>query len=419
MKSPIPLKLLRHAVILALFLTACRPAPINYQLTRQGTTSLLIPPGQPTPASTPEFRAIIKNARRNFSSNSDCSIKHDLITLRWRGSTAEVHLKSQLYSAAAGAPISADPTRPIPLGPLQTMEAFRAGLLDLQSKNCLTSAEFARLLREITERFPLPPDAAYRLRFGSYAFTGFFDLTSDFRLQIVRPIYADSAASKIVGFETSYYLLTPAKDDSRVRISLASVTDSVAGKPPVEKNVPLSTPAFPSDFSFYRLVFRRSREAGNQVTIAIILASAEESKLNEAARLIEAANQTETAVSAPVKKPGDPLRLNEAPDRPTAPLENPCDGTKIFGLTCISFPSTFAVNPELRVLANGKETFVPPGAGVTRVFEAMRPQPSLTDVLKTLQIQRQFQGRLIPVHFDSATRDIFYFTLMPGDVITW
>jgi hypothetical protein len=416
----------RYAIVLVLFLTSCRPVPMNYQLTHLGTKALLVPPRQPSLASTTEFRATVKNARRHFPSMPACDIERGAISLHWRGGTAEVRLKTQLYSTVLGTPALQGSISSIPLGPLQTMEAFRADLFGLQSKGCLTPSEAASVLREITEKIPLPPDAAYNLRFGTYAFTGYFDLTSDFRLQIVRPIYADSAvtsagpsASKIAGFETSYYLLTAAQNDTRIRISLSSVTEFRPGKPIFEKTAPLSAPPFPKEFSFYRLVFRRSREAENQVTIAIILASTSDSKLNEAAKLIESTNSTEAANPSIVKKSGDPLKLNDAPIPPNAPPENPCDPITAPGVACISFPPTFAVNPELRILANGKESFVPPGAGVARIFETMRPQPPLADILKTLQVQRQFQGHLIPILFDPSSRDIFYLELMPGDRISW
>ncbi len=398
----------RYALIFALLFTACRLAPLSYHLAREGQRPVLIPPGQRLLSSTPGSQVSVKNARRTPSPNLACDIEGGLIALHWRGTTAGVRFTSRFNAAPPGEFTS-----------LGGIAAFRANLLDLQSKTCLTSADIQRLLRAITEKLPLPPSTAYQLRFGNYGSTSFFDLSPGLSLEIVRPIFAEGgappagasagpSANKVVGFETSDYILNVAQNDARVRLSLASVTEFRPGKPLVEKSAPFDNPPFPTYFAYLRLVFRRSVSAEGQVTIATILALADESRLNDVAKLFEAA------------QPPQAPNTSGLFSLPEPPPENVCNAVAAPGVTCITFPSTFGVNPTIQVLVNGKEIFVPAvEANIGWILEDTKSKLSQTDLLKTLQVRRQFQGHLVPIQFDRATPDILDLSLMPGDVITW
>jgi hypothetical protein len=93
-----------------------------------------------------------------------------------------------------------------------------------------------------------------------------------------------------------------------------------------------------------------------------------------------------------------------------------CQGVSGSGVTCVTFSSDFGVNPQMRVLVNGKETFVGISGTVRDALNLNRPG---TVAPKTLMVRRIFQGRLIPVKFDPASDDILHLVLMPGDEISW
>ena len=225
------------------------------------------------------------------------------------------------------------------------------------------------------------------MRFGSYGITKVFDLTSDFRLQVVSPIYAQGATTlprQPIGYETAEYVFVSAKKRSGVRISLDSVTETVGGGPPLKKSTTRNTFSFPESFDYFRLLFRI--DMSSQLTIATVMSASDVTKLNKATEQREAG-------------PSDF-----------------CQSASTAGVTCTSFPPGFGVIPELRVRVKGQESFVRVSGSVR---DAMNMGAFVTTAPKTLMVRRLFQGHLIPVQFDPASQDILDFVLMPGDEITW
>ncbi len=376
------------AVTALTLLSGCPHAPLTYQLVRQGSGTLLIPPAQILDTNSPTFDFTIRNARQKSISVSGCDIEGELITLHWQGRTARISVRSASYSVRQEG-VEAQKEKTILLDPLKNLEKFRNDLDALESKNCLTRDEGRRLRTALSEKLPMPPGTAYRLRFGTFDITGIFDLGADFRLQIVTPVYsgvANDPAKQTVGFETAFYIFTPAQKDDRVQISLGSVTETTRGKTPVAKSAPQTPLSFPEGYRYFRIVFRTDANASEHITIAILLSATDKKILEEATQQRESgrADSCETVVAP--------------------------------GATCFNFPPKIGVGPELRVHVNGQEAFVQIGGSVT---DAIGYRKNLADVEKTLEVRRLFQGRLIPVTFDRTSRDILNFVLMPGDEITW
>jgi hypothetical protein len=388
-----PARLLQFVIALtmATLVSGCRhsPAPLNYQLVRQGSAAILIPPAHIAAPSAPVFDFSLKNARRSARPSFNCDIESEVITLRWRGRTARLSLKPTSFSTAP-APGNAEPNhQTIFLDPLQNLEKFRGDLEKLETNGCLSSGEAARLRVAISEKLPLPPDAAYRFRYGSFDLTGRFDLTSDFRLQIVTPVYSTATADstkQTIGFETAYYVFKSAPNEDRVRISLSSVTETDRGKPPVAKSAASNPLPFPDVAGYFRIAFRTDASASEHITIATILSAPDRNTLEEATR-----------------------------QRESGPADS-CEAVTAPRATCMTFPPKIGVGPELRVLVNGQEAFVQIGGSVADAIGFNKP---LMTIVKTLQVRRLYQGRLIPVKFDPTTKDILNFVLMPGDQITW
>lgn len=381
------------AVVLAL-VAGCRHAAVSYELRRQETVTVVVPPAEAAGGDAPGREVIIGNARRQAESGADCDIAGPPLTLHWNGNTAEVDLKPQSYFAELGseepaAPgVSFTPLQRLQLAPLESLDAARNDILGLGTKGCASPKESQDLLRAVVEKLALPPGVASTLLFGSWGTTGVFDLTSDFRLQVISPVYAESAsgpAPQAIGHEDAYYAFRAAEGDDRVRISLDSVSETVAGKQPAEKFWTQNHFPFPESFSYFRLLLRQ--DVSSHLTIATVLSAPDRAKLDEATR-----------------------------QRRSSPSGS-CQEVSVPGATCISFPSNFGVNPELRVRVNGKEVFA------DRVREAMdlsaaRPMMFQT-APQTLKVRRLFQGRLIPIKFDPESDDILDLPLMPGDEITW
>lgn len=341
-------KLLTIAVLAALA-TGCRHAPLSYQLQGQGRSLVLIPP---VPAASAEIN--IAKARKAVRPRTGCDIEGEIVSVQWHGRAARVQFKSTQFIA-----VEADPrlNNPMYTDSLKSLEDFRSALVDRETKGCLRGDEGGRLLKTIAERFPLPPMIAYYLRFGTVGHAGYFDLTPDFRVMVVSPGTG--------GADIAYYAAIPAPKDDRVRIVLTS-----------ESKRPVS---FPDSFVYVRLLFWT---------------------------LLSSANHYATVLTAP-----DKTILAEATRRFQAESEGSCESAIAAGATCKTLPANFALNPELRVRVNGRETFVPLGATVRAATGREIP--------KTLQVRRLFQGRSIAVKFDPANRNIFELVLMPGDEVLW
>jgi hypothetical protein len=364
----------------ASFLVGCPKAPLSYKLQRSGATAILIPPNvHSTDEKSPQFIANLKNARRKSVAGTNCDIEGHVVNVHWNGKAAEIRVNSESYIAERG----------MYLDPLLEIGKFHEALLEGESKGCFTSAEARRIRRGVAERFPLPPSVAYRYELGSYDTTNFFELTPDFRLNVVSPIYQDGQSKTLehqLGYEVSYYSFRSAANDDRVTASLTSVTEFRTGEHETRKAAPRNRVDFPPSPNHYRLVLKTERSSTKQITLSFLLGSVDEQRLDAATKQLQAASV------------------------------DSCQAVTLSGVTCIAFPFDFGVSAELRVQTNGRETFV----GLDGiVLEALGLRDFSADVPKNLQITRLYQGRRVPILFDSATKDIFRLSLIPGDELAW
>ena len=362
------------------FLVGCPKAPLSYKLQQSGTTAILIPPNvHSTDEKSPQFIANLKNARRRSVVGTNCDIEGHVVALRWNGTAAEIRANSESYIADRG----------IYLDPLQDIGKFHEELLERESKGCFSPLEARRIRRAVAERFPLPPSIAYRYELGSYDTTGFFELTPDFRLNVVSPIYQDGQPKTVehqLGYEVSYYNFRASQNDGRVAVSSTSVTEFRTGEHETPKAAPRNKIDFPSSPNYFRLVLKTEKSSTKQITLSFLLGSPDEQQLDAGTKQLQAASV------------------------------NSCQAVTLSGVTCIAFPADFGVSAELRVRTNGSESFVRLD-GI--VLDALGLRSLSADVPKNLQITRLYQGRRVPILFDSATKDIFLLSLMPGDELVW
>jgi hypothetical protein len=275
------------------------------------------------------------------------------------------------------------------LDPLQDIGTFHTQLLQLESKGCFSSVEARRIRRAVVERFPLPPSIAYRYELGSYDTMGFFELTPDFRLSVVSPIYDSDhsqTAEQQIGYEVAYYNFRSAPNDTHFTPSLTSVAEFHPSQPTIPKNSPTNKVDFPASPSYFHLLFKTQKTSARNVTRAFLLSSTDELQLDVGTKELRA-----------------------------APVDT-CEAVSTSGVRCIGFPPTFGVSVELRVRVNDKETFVQLD-GI--VLDALGLPNLSAQVPKNLRVTRLFQGRHVPIVFDQTKKDILAVTLMSGDEITW
>lgn len=376
------------AVSVLILTAGCAKASMTYSLQRWGTTTVIVPPNQKsTNENSSSLVVNFKNARRK-ATTTDCDTD-GLVALHWRGKAVEVKLRSESYvSERSEAPQSGGSMSGMYLDPLQDIATFHSQLLVLEAKGCLSSTEATRLRRTVSEKFPLPPLIAYRYQLGSYDTTGFFELTPDFRLEIVSPIY-DSTAQTVehqAGYETAYYGFRSVSTDNRLAASITSVAEFRPGQPSVPKTSPRNRVDFPKSPSFFHLLFKTDKTSARHITRAFLLSSANASSLDRGTKQLQ-----------------------------TASVDT-CEAVSTSGVGCIGFPPNFGVSPELRVRVNGNEVFVRLDGTVLDALGL----PNLPDVApKNLGVTRLFQGKRLPIQFDGGNNDILRLTLMPGDEITW
>jgi hypothetical protein len=374
----------------SLLLTACPNAPLGYKLQRWGTISVLVPPNQ---RSTNENSGLLisnlKNARRKSTSLS-CDTEGSVVALHWHGKALEIRVKAESYVAErTEASQSRGEVSGMYLDPLQDVGTFHAQLLQLESKGCFNSIEARRIRRAVAERFPLPPSIAYRYQLGSYDTTGFFELTPDFRLEVVSPIYDSDGPQTVehqTGYEVAYYGFRSPPNDSRVTASLTSIAEFHPSQPSIPKNAPRNKVDFPTSPNYFHLLFKTEKTPARHVTRAFLLSSTDDLQLDTGTKQLQAASV------------------------------DTCEVVSTSGVKCIGFPPNFGVSVELRVRVNHKETFVQLDG---TVLDALGLKNLSAEVPKNLRVTRLFQGRPVRIVFDSTKKDILALTLMPGDEITW
>jgi len=380
-------------------LVGCRHAPVTYQLVRQGSTAILMPPTRTASDTASAYEVKIKDARAAELSRTGCDIEGPILTLHWDGNTARVGLTVTTYYTQPESEASRGgvPQPGMYLGSLQNLAEARSDVLNLETKGCLTPIEDQRMLRAVVEQFPLPTYVAYVFRLGTYGISGGLDLNSDFRLQVISPVYSSNTPSaqgaaattnpsnKPTGYETAYYVFTPSGKDDRVKISRASVAEADQGETTALKNSEAQNGvSFPEAPGYFRLLFRTALSSADHV--ATIISATDKASLEEAVK-----------------------------QRESGPVES-CQGVSAPGANCITFSSDFGVNAEIRVRVNGHEAFVGVEGTVRDAMDLRGPNPI---VPTTLTVRRKFQGHLVPVKFDPATHDILGLVLMPEDEINW
>jgi hypothetical protein len=371
------------AFIIILTFLGCRHSAVVYVLHRNGPDAVISPPLRSTDTAEPIFVAI-KNARRD-NTKSDCDITGDVISLRWQGRSADVTFHPQAFFADS--PEQTESGRRLYLDPIVALDNFRLALTDSQSRGCLQPAENYRLRRSIVENVSLPPAVAYILQMGSYATTGYFDLTADFRIQIQNPFYRpgkEQSADSLLGYETATYAFISAGSEGRTRLKLTSASETLNGMESVEKKTLRRALPLPTSAGYFGLIFMAEKQSASHVTPAIFLSATDVSKFSEVLR-----NQGKSS-------------------------EDFCTTMTASGVNCIIVPRNYGITLELQVRVNERNVFIPAGGMLQDALKLEHPENGPPP---SLQVLRPFHGHLIPIRFDPTSQDILKLVLLPDDRI--
>lgn len=377
------LSLLMAFIILFL---GCQHAAVAYRLRRDGPDPILFPPTAGN-YSSELVSIVVKHARKRNANTADCDVAGELLSLHWEKSTAEISFHSQAFFAS-DMQSSNQAGRVIYVDPLLAIDKFLVDLTERQTKGCLSTIESERLRRAIVENLALPPAIAYFLQLGSYDVTGYIDLTPDFRMQVISPIYppgSEASAAALLGYETANYIFVREGLENRMRLRLASAREVlISGE--VEKQTLHNELPFSKSLGYFRLLFMAEEGASNHITRAILLSAPDQNKFPQA-----------------------------VPHRGESPDEF-CASVSVTKVNCTVFPKNFGVSPELRIRVNQKDAFLRVGGTVQEVLNLYMPDARPPASLKIL---RPFHGRLIPIKFDGSSGDILKLVLLPGDQVTF
>jgi hypothetical protein len=381
----------RRVILLLCFiapfaLSGCPHAALSYHLAQQGPQMVLFPPSVAPVPITADFETNIKNARSVSPQNPSCDIDAGPILVHWAGKVAQVIVKADSFYANQTVRVEGDPRPRIYLDSVQDLEAFRASVRNLESSGCLRPGDPRRFLGILTDYLPLPPSTAYVLRYGSYEIAGALDLTAGFQLQLGSPVYAPGAsptADRPLGHEDAAYIFKPAPAGGRVQIQLASAIETLDNGTTVQESKPHNEISFPQGFGFFRLLLRDRSDVKASASMASIFFAEDAAKLDQVTAQLQS-----TAL-------------------------DPCTSVSLAGVTCISVPARFGVSFAMAVRVNGKNVCA------STLAEALDTGIPSKELLKSLQVKRWYQGRLVPIKFDPADKSILGLKLMPNDEITW
>jgi hypothetical protein len=372
----------------ALALAACAVWPAGcggrkisgaYRWTQVQMQDILHPPqGASRPAAGGVAIRVPGVAR---GSGGPCTASTAHLDLLRRGRAAEVRVKTGEMGAGERVPVDL----------LDEIGVFRSKLGKLEESGCLAGGGAAEIASRVAERAPLATRVSFHLRYGSVGQAGYVDLIPPLALRQVTPLLKDGAtelrgADSLAGVEVAVYSLTPAGPRGGNRLALSSVearTGEMVSRPERPSREIL---ALPERARYFRLFFLTRLSRRDHDTL--IVGAAQAARLEEAARILEGHEDQYCGAL-------DPSRFD-----------------------CVAIPKGIAVSPEVRVLANGKEVFIPLGGTVRSALNAAgEPQPER--VAGRLKLSRPYRGIVIPVEFDRSGTSILAMVLNGGEELTW
>jgi hypothetical protein len=84
---------------------------------------------------------------------------------------------------------------------------------------------------------------------------------------------------------------------------------------------------------------------------------------------------------------------------------------------CVAVPKQVAINGLVSITVNGGQTLVAWGTNIGGVLRAAGEREA--NAMPRLQVQKSYNGKLVPVEFDHASSAVLNLIVSGGEVISW
>ena len=271
--------------------------------------------------------------------------------------------------------------------------SFEAALYGLQQRRCFTSPdEYLLVKQRIAASLSAPAGDTLFYRY-SYGPGGYVDLASGMQLRIERDFYgshnseqprsADYQGTTITSYEVT------ANVENETKLNFLRIDKKSLGAKTPDATAPDATLA--TQFAaapHLRLFLQDLVISGNAKTPAILIGASNNNDLRAVTQEIE--NKPQVS----------------------------CADLLHWQVTCAFFDGTVTVSPMLQVVLNGAPTYVPIGSKLWFIL------PHLNDaqqarLLRTLRLERPFQGKAIEVQFARTEAEISQLLVLGGDRVSW
>jgi len=431
--------LLQKAAWLALFSTAAwlalhgcaaRSGPSTYRLVNQNDQRILIPPGVKDAGVSRRTFDIRTTADARSCDGHEGGVE---LQQRRRGGlrlTVERHALQQQ-----------------PAGWLAQWAT------SLEQRGCITPGESFGLATSVAQAVPLELPIEQRLLNPDARSSGYTDLRPGYKLRVVSPVFREGAppdatvmqeetkveaseggltvvgkaSPDLIGYQIAWYAVEPRARGGGARIVPQFAEYHSEGEVTRQNAPHANYLTFDRGMAYFRMLFMARRTESNDHDI-LVMAAPTQANLEERTRALEAGTQ---ACMPAASRSEEALAEGEGVTDETANaiartpraasqtvLPAPPTPAGASQSACIIAPKQVAIVAWLRVTVQDKEVLVHPGATLGNALrEAGANDPE--EVLPTLAVRKPYEGRLTPVAFPRATRDILALPLSGGEEIRW
>jgi hypothetical protein len=272
-------------------------------------------------------------------------------------------------------------------------QGFERALSGLRQRSCFASLDeylFAKQRIAASVSAPAADTLFYRYGYGP---GGYVDLAPGMQLQIERDFFSSrtpdlQALTDYRGTTITYYEVSGNVESGTslkfLRTEKRSATSTLPDA--IASDVTLTTQFAVT--SHLRLFLEDLVVSGNAKSPAILIGAPMSQNMDEATQAIE----------------GDPGVS--------------CTALMHWQVTCAYFDGIVTVSPMLQVVINGSSIFVPIGSRLWFVLPKTTNAQQAA-LVRTLRVQRLFQGKAVDVQFARTVEDVSQLLLFGGDRISW
>lgn len=266
-------------------------------------------------------------------------------------------------------------------------QSFERALDGLQQRQCFASMrDYLYVKRRIAESLsaPLADTLFYRYSYGP---GGYVDMEPGMQLRIERDFFAPNHPTDYQGTAITYYGVGTAESGTTLKF-LRVERKSPGSTVPALNSLDEELATQFASAARLRLFLQDLVISGNAKTPPILIGGSPNQDLDAVTRAIES----------------DP--------------NISCQPLLRHGVTCAMFNGVVTVSPMLQVYINGRRTYVPIGSKLSSILPHGSALQQAT-LIRTLRIDRSFQGKPVPMGFPPDLEAISQLLLFGGDKVSW